>query len=60
MKFKHTAILLGLLLAGIVGLIVYSWIQGDDTETGDVLFPGLAGLKAEDTTRLTGSVPRRT
>jgi hypothetical protein len=48
MKFKHTAILLGLLFAGVVGLIVYSWIQGDEAETGDVLFPGLAGLKAED------------
>lgn len=48
MKFKHTAILLGLLFAGVVGLIAYSWIQGDEADTGDVLFPGLAGLKAED------------
>jgi hypothetical protein len=48
MKFKHTAILLGLLFAGVVGLIAYSWFQGEEAETGDVLFPGLAGLKAED------------
>lgn len=48
MKFKHTALLLGLLLAGVVGLIAYSWFQGEEADTGDVLFPGLAGLKAED------------
>ena len=48
MKFKHTAILLGLVLAIIVGLIVYAMNQPEEATVGDVVFPGLAGLKVTD------------
>jgi hypothetical protein len=48
MNFKRTAVVLGLMLLAIAGLIIYALNQPDDGSVSERLFPGFVGVKADD------------
>lgn len=48
MNFKRTAIVLGLMLLVVAGLIIYAINQPDDGAVSERLFPGFSGVKTEE------------